>query len=100
IGIAAGIAVGIGVGTWAALRLRKHLAAGVTGLLSAFFGTVAAVLVLWVVEVKLDAITGQDSGEWLGRGSAAGAAMLAAVGVRFCIARFRGSDWDEPPPSN
>ncbi len=99
IGIAGGIAVGIGVGTWGALRLRKHLAAGITGLVSACLGTVVAVVMLWVVEVKLDAVTGRDVGEWLAPGFAAGAAMLTAVGVRFAVARFRGSDWDEPPPS-
>ena len=92
IGAVAGIALGIGVGTWGALRLRKHLAAGITGLVSAFLGTVAAVFVLWAVEVALDELTGRNISQWLAPASAAAAAVVTAVGVRFAVARFRGAD--------
>ena len=95
----AGITLGIGLGTWGALRLRKHLAAGITGLVAGFLGAVAAVFVLWGVEVALDDVTGRNASQWLAPTCAAAAAVLTAVGVRVAVARFRGSDWDEPPPS-
>lgn len=98
ISTAAGIALGIGVGVWGALRLRNQLAAGITGLVSAFLGTVVAVFVLWAVEVALDELTGRKVSEWFAPAWAAAAAVLTAVGVRGAVARFRGSDWDEPPP--
>ena len=97
IGTVAGIALGIGVGTWGALRLRNRRAAGITGLVSAFLGTVVAVLVLWAVEVALDDLTGRNISQWLAPACAAAAAVLTSVGVRFAVARFRGADWDEPP---
>ena len=95
-----GIALGMGIGTWGALRLRKHVAAGITGLVAGFLGAVVAVFVLWAVEVALDEVTGRNISQWFAPTCAAAAAVLTAVGVRFAVARFRGSDWDEPPSSS
>ena len=99
-GTLGGIALGIGVGVWGALRLRKHLAAGITGLVAGFLGAVAAVVVLWGVEVALDDVTGRNASQWLAPTWAAAAAVLTAVGVRAAVTTFRGADWDEPPSSN
>ena len=96
-GTLAGITLGIGVGVWGALRLRKHLAAGTTGLVAGFLGAVVAVVVLWAVEVALDQVTGRNLSEWFAPACAAAAAVATAVGVRAAVARFRGSDWDAPP---
>jgi len=90
-GGAGGAVLGMGIGTWLALRIRRYPGAGPTGALAAVFGPALALATAFVIEIVADELIDSAASEWLVPFVAGAAAAGAAVGSRALVVRFRAS---------